>query len=86
MRRFFASVLASTPAFAKASDAQRQEMAEGYIYSAILQAAGFGQVFHTGDKALIQKVSDARAASFKTETGLDLRLMKLTSAGFAAKS
>ena len=86
VRRFFASALASTPAFAKATDAQRQEMAEGFIYNAILQGSVFAQVFHTGNKALIKQISDARAAQFKKETGLDLRTMKLTDAGFAAKT
>lgn len=86
VRRFFASILSSTPAFAKATGAQRQEMAEAYIYTAVLQGGLFAQVFHTGNKALIQKVSDGQNAQFKKETGIDLRLMKLTNAGFAAKS
>ncbi len=86
VRRFFVSALSSTPAFARATNAQRQEMAEGYIYSAVLQDGAFGQVFHTGDKALIQRYSDGRAASFKKEMGLDLRTVQLTDAGFAAKA
>lgn len=86
VRRLFASVLSSTPAFAKATNAQRQEMAEAYIYNTVLQGGAFGQVFHTGDKALIKRFSDGRAASFKTEMGFDLRTVKLTNAGFAAKS
>ncbi len=85
VRRLMVSVLSSTPAFAKASNAQRQEMAEGYIYNSVLQSGAFVQVFHTGDKALIKKASDARAASFKTETGFDLRSVKLTNTGFAPK-
>ncbi len=85
VRRFFASVLSSNPTFAKTTDAQRQEMAEGYIYNSQFQSIAFVSVFHTGDKALIQKLSDGRAASFKTETGFDLRTVKLTNAGFAPK-
>ncbi len=86
VRRFFASTLASTPAFAKATNAQRQEIAEGYIYSAVMQGGAFGQIFRTGDQAQIKQFSDARAASFKTETGFDLRTVKLTNTGFTAKS
>jgi len=86
VRRLFVSVLSSTPAFAKATNAQRQEMAEGFIYNTVLQSSAFGQVFHTGDKALLKSYSDGRAASFKQEMGFDLRTVRLTDAGFAAKS
>lgn len=85
VRRLFVSVLSSTPAFAKATGAQRQEMAEGFIYGAVLQGGAFGQVFHTGDKALIQRYSDGRAASFKKEMGFDLHTVQLTDTGFKLK-
>ena len=85
VRRLFVSALSSTPAFAKATNAQRQEMAEAYIYNSVLQGGAFGQIFYAGDKALIQRFSDGRTASFETETGFDLHTVKLTNAGFAAK-
>jgi hypothetical protein len=86
VRRLFVSVLSSTPAFARATNAQRQEMAEGYIHGAVLQSAAFAQIFHTGDKALLQRYSDGRAASFKTEMGFDLRTVQLTDTGFKSKA
>ncbi len=85
VRHLFVSVLSSTPAFARATNAQRQEMAEAFIYNSVLQGGAFGQIFRTGDQAQIKRYSDGRAASFKTEMGFDLRTMKLTNTGFAPK-
>jgi len=86
VRHLFVSVLSSTLAFAKATNVQRQEMAEAYIYNAVLQGGAFAQIFHAGDQALLKRYSDGRAASFKKEMGFDLRTVQLTDAGFAAKA
>ena len=86
VRAVFASVLASNPAFAKTSDAGRQEIAETYIHNAIFQASAFLEIVYSENNALLQRASNARDISFKRETGLDLRTVKLTDAGFAAKS
>lgn len=86
VRRQLAGLLLSNAAFAKLSDAGRQEMAEGFIYSQSLQRIANYIAAMRDDKTLQKQIRDATVADFKKSTGLDLRTMQLTGAGFTAKS
>ncbi len=82
VRHQLAGVLASNAAFAKLPNSQRQEMAEGLIYSQVLQSAVYLDAIKRGNKTLQKQISDATHAGFKKRMGLDLRGVKLTNAGF----
>lgn len=85
-RRQLASILTSNAGFAKLSNAQRQEMAEGFIYSQALQSAAYLDAVRRGDKTLQKQISDGTHVGFKKSMGLDLRTVKLSNTGFAIKS
>jgi hypothetical protein len=73
--------LAATPAFAGASDAAKQELAEALL----VQAALIGAAVETygNDPATLAKVRTAIAEGAKA-AGVDLNAMKLTDAGFVS--
>ncbi len=77
--------LLSKPAFAQMSDAQKQEMAEIFIYNQVLQDANYVTAAKRGDHALMQKIGDASVARFRNEMHLDLRQLALTDQGFVAR-
>jgi len=86
VRRQLAAILADNAAFAKVSNAGRQEMAEGFIYSQVLQGAAYLDAIKRGDKTLQKQISDATSAGFKKGMGLDLRGVQLTDTGFKSKA
>ena len=75
-------VLARAPAFARLSQAQRQEMAEALIYNTLLQGEVAGDAMKRGDTALVARAGDAAVARFRNEAGVDLRRVELTGRGF----
>lgn len=85
VRRQLTGILASNAAFAKLSNAQRQEMAEGFIYGQVLQSNVYLDAIKRGDKTLQKQISDGTATGFKKGMGLDLRRVRLSDAGFAAR-
>ena len=86
LRRQLAGILTSNAAFARLSNAGRQEMAEGFIYSQALQGAAYLDAVKRGDQARQKQISDGTRAGFQKATGLDLRRLELTDTGFAARS
>lgn len=79
VKRQASNALASTPEFASATDAGKQELAEAML----VQAAMIGDTIDTykTDPAMLAK-SRAAIAKGAREMGLDLNSMKLTDEGF----
>jgi hypothetical protein len=73
------------PAFAQMNDAQKQEMAEIFIYNQIVQDANYTIAMQKGDRATMARLADASVARFKNEMHLDLRRLALTDQGFVAR-
>jgi hypothetical protein len=71
---------ASSPEFTRATDAQKQEMAEAMLIQAALIDAS--KQAYTGDPALMQQLSKAVKQGAKA-SGIDLDSMTLTEQGFA---
>lgn len=77
-----APLMAGNPTFRKLGNAGRQELAEVWMINTIAQGGGYMAAVRQGDKAMIQKASDAAVTRFKNETKIDLRAVKLTDRGF----
>lgn len=78
-------VLAHSPAIVRLTDAGRQELAEVYIYNALLQGDVYGSAVKTRDHGLMARLGDAAEARMRNELGLDARHLALTDAGFVAR-
>ena len=85
VRRMMAAALLSSPGFPTLSDAQRQEMAENLIYNQLLQGDAYVLAAKRGDPSLMRQVSDAAAARFRANLGMDPRALAITPAGFAPR-
>lgn len=85
VRRQVAGILRSTPGFARLSDAQKQEMAEIFIYNTLLQGEVFGGATRRGNSALTARLGDAAVARFRNEMHVDLRSLSLTDQGFVKR-
>lgn len=81
VREQAANAIRTTPEFAGATDAQKQEFADALLIQALLVGAAREQA--QGDRAQLAKVAAAVEQGARA-TGLDLRAMTLTEAGFVA--
>ena len=77
-----ASIMAANPAYARLSEAQRQEFAEVLILNFLIQHAAYIDALKRGDRDAQRRIGDAAVARFKSEMGVDLRRLRLTNAGF----
>lgn len=77
-------IFVSNPAFRKLNAAQRQEMAEIFIYNQIVQGAAYTGAAQ--DQDMRRRLAEAAVARFKNEMGVDLRELKLTPQGFQSKT
>ena len=82
VRRRIQPTIASDPAFARLSEAQRQEMAEVLMINFIFQRDTYLHAVQTHDEPLLAKARAAAVARFQTEAGVDLRRIALTDQGF----
>lgn len=76
------SIFAHSPELARLDEAQRQEMAETFIYNMSVQGEVYGSALKSGDRALLARMSDAAQARMRNEMHLDTRRLTLTDAGF----
>jgi hypothetical protein len=79
------ATMLAKPSFARLSDAQKQEMAEIFIYNQIVQDANYVAAMKAGNRAITGRLADAAVARFRNEMHLDLRRLALTDRGFAPK-
>ncbi len=77
--------LSSNPALARLTEAQRQEMAEVFMYNQLLQGEVYTEARRNGHADNVQKLSDAAVARFQHEMGVDLRQLALTGHGFVRR-
>ncbi|PLR27287.1 hypothetical protein SGCZBJ_07770 [Caulobacter zeae] len=77
------AIMTSNPAYARLSEAQRQEFAEVLMLNFLVQQAAYVDALKRGDQAALQRLGDAAVARFKGEMGVDLRRLRLTERGFA---
>ena len=82
VRRRIQPTIASDPAFARLSEAQRQEMAEVLMINFIFQRDTYLHAVQTHDEPLLAKARAAAVTRFQREAGLDLRRIALTDQGF----
>jgi hypothetical protein len=73
------------PRFATLSDAEKQEMAEVFIYNQALQTGTYVAASKRGDHATTQRIADASVQRFRNEMHVDLRQLALTDQGFVPK-
>lgn len=71
------------PAYVRLSGAQRQELSEVLILNFLIQHAAYVDAVKRGDHAGMAQLSEAAQARFRKELGVELRQLKLTSAGFS---
>lgn len=74
--------IASSPAFQRLSQAQRQEMAEALMINFIVQRDVYMHAMQTHDERLIAGLRSAAVTRFQREAGVDLRRIALTDQGF----
>ena len=82
VRRQVAAMLATNPAAARRSEAQRQEMSETLILNFLIQHAAYDDAVRRGDRDGMRRLGDAAVARFRGEMGVDLRQLRLTDTGF----
>jgi hypothetical protein len=73
--------LSSSPEFAAANDAQKQEMAEALMVQGVMIASAFEQA--AGDRNQLKAIGEAVAKGAEA-SGLELDKMKLTDQGFVS--
>ena len=66
---------------ARLDDAGRQEMAEVLMLNFLVQHAAYVDAMQRGDNAMARRLGDAAVTRFRNEMGVDLRQLRLTSAG-----
>lgn len=64
------------------TEAQRQELAEVFIYNQFIQGSVWIDAAQKGDTAMKRKLGDAAVTRFRNEMKLDLRALKITEDGF----
>lgn len=74
--------LGASPAFARMGDAERQAMAETFMFNFVAQGAAFSDASARRNAGATARLSDAAVARFRKDMNLDLRALKLTAAGF----
>ncbi len=79
------AALVGSSQFRRLSEAQRQELSEVLMMNFLVQQAVYSQAVTSGDTGMLARLSDAAVARFSNEAGVDLRTIKPTAAGFAAK-
>ncbi len=82
VRSQVSATFSSNPAFARFTNAQKQEMSEIFIYNQIVQDANYTNALKRGDSATVQRLANASVARFRNEMHLNLRKVALTDAGF----
>ncbi|WP_159996298.1 DUF6683 family protein [Roseomonas sp. 18066] len=86
VRAQVAPLLARNEAFGKMDDAQRQEMAEMFIYNQFLQGSAWVMAGQQNNPALKTQLGEAAVQRFRTEMSIDLRALQLTDRGFVKRS
>ncbi|HTE46735.1 MAG TPA: DUF6683 family protein [Gemmatimonadaceae bacterium] len=66
-------------------EAQRQELAEGVMLKFLTQQAAYSQAVKNHDADLKRRLGDVAVTQIRSELGIDLRSVVLTSRGFATK-
>lgn len=79
------SAMLANPAFARLTNAQKQEVAETWMVNFVVQQGVYGDAMKRGDTQLLQKLADAAVARFQNEMHIDLRSVRLTDSGFVPK-
>lgn len=74
--------ITSSPAYARLNEAQRQEFAEVLMLNFLMQHAAYTDALRQGDRDTQRRIGDAAVARFRSEMGVDLRRLRLTSQGF----
>lgn len=64
------------------TEAQRQELAEVFMYNQFVQGTAWIEAGQRGDAAMKRKLGDAAVVRFRNDMKLDLRALKLTDRGF----
>ena len=85
VRRHIKPTIASSPVFARLSEAQRQEMAEALMVNFIFQRDTYMHAVQAHDEPLLAKARAAAVARFQSEARVDLRRLALTDDGFQPK-
>lgn len=75
----------SNPAFARLSEAQRQELAEGLMLNFLYQHKVYDDAVRRNDGAMKAKLANAAAARFRNEFQIDLKRLDLTDRGFVSR-
>lgn len=70
------------PAYVRLGGAQRQELSEALILNFLMQHTAYTDALTRGDRAAAAQLGDAAETRFRKELGVDLRQLKLTTAGF----
>lgn len=83
VKRQVSGIIASDPTFTALDDAQKQEMAEALMLNFIYQHKVFSEAARTGDSGLQGRLAQAAVSRFRSEMGVDLRQLRLTTDGFA---
>ncbi|WP_419898498.1 DUF6683 family protein [Roseomonas sp. USHLN139] len=85
VRAQVAPLLARNEAFGKMDDAQRQEMAEMFIYNQFLQGSAWMMAGQQNNAALKRQLGEAAVQRFRTEMNIDLKALQLTDRGFVKR-
>jgi hypothetical protein len=85
VRNQMASAIASTPGFADASDATKQEMAEAMLVQAAMVGSGAATIQQQGDPKLLSAWRDAVHKGSLATLGFDLRSVIITEEGMFPK-
>lgn len=83
VRRQVRRMIAASPGQARLKDAERQEISEVLMLNFLIQHVAYTDAMTRGDRATAGRLGEAAVARFEKETGVDLRELRLTDAGFA---
>jgi hypothetical protein len=78
-------MLSRSPSFARLSEAQRQEMAELFIYNKIVQGHVYADAVRRGDANAKRQLAAGAMARFRNEMGINLDRLTLTQQGFVPR-
>lgn len=79
------SFMASAPAFAKLSNADRQGLAETMMINFVFQLGAMSHAIQSNDKDLERRMGDTAQQRFQKEFGMNLRDLEVTRNGLAAR-
>lgn len=79
------SVFATNPGLASLNNAQRQELAEVYIYNMLVQGEGYLQAAKQHNQPLLNRISQAAETRFRNEMHVELQQLTLDERGFRIK-